>query len=57
VAAGTIMVSDVGDGTARVQFRGWFDPRDIARINEVIDRRSTPPSAGAGLTPGSSRPG
>jgi hypothetical protein len=57
VDAGTIMVSDAGDGKTRVQFRGWFDPRDIARINDLIDRRSSPVGPPGALTPGGSRPG
>jgi hypothetical protein len=48
VDAGTILITVAREDTTRVQFRGRFDPRDIARINEVISRRSTPPSSSAG---------
>ena len=40
IDAGTIVATTNADDTTELQFRGRFDPRDIARINLVVTSRS-----------------
>lgn len=51
VAAGTIVAVATDASITKVHFRGRFDPRDVARINEVITRRSAPLGPGTELLP------
>jgi hypothetical protein len=51
VAAGTIVAVATDGSTTRLHLRGRFDPRDVARINEVITRRSAPLVPGTELLP------
>lgn len=40
VDTGAVLATPATEGTVDVHLRGRFDPRDVARINEVISARS-----------------